>query len=138
MDPWFSSLPGAIEQIRAERDRLRRELAERDAVCQAHMELRYNAERERDEALVQVEYERDQRKLTVMAYDEELAEIKRVLIAFHRQEGDGIVSVKRLAKRLHDEQTAGGARLPAEIPADYPDGSFSPSGTFSTGEEVGP
>jgi len=110
MDPGLSSLPGAIEQIRAERDRLRRELAERDAECRAHMEMRYNAERERDEALTQVEYEREQRRLTVMAYDDERSEIKRVLVAFHRQEGDGIMSVRKLAKRLHEASAS-----PAEL-----------------------
>lgn len=107
--PPASSLPDAIEQIRAERDilrcrveerahdctnveaerdRLRRELAERDAECRAHMEMRYNAERERDEALVQV------------------AEIKRVLIGYYCQVGIGIMSVRKLAKRLYEESVS--------------------------------
>lgn len=72
--------------------------------------------------------------------ESKLAAITRILIAFHRQEGDGIVSVKRLAKRLHDEQTAGGTRRPAESPADYP-AVTPPAGSFSYGgtdpEEAG-
>lgn len=95
INSWVQEHETRLEAAESERDRLRRELAERNAVCQAHMELRYNAERELARATEELGTAMD-----------ELAEIKRVLIAFHRQEGDGIVSVKRLAKRLYE--TAGG------------------------------
>lgn len=73
---------------------------------------------------------RDDLAADVMRLTRELAEITRVLIAFHRQEGEGILAVKRLAKRLHEASVS-----QTDLSAD---GYFSPSAEPSSPEEAGP
>jgi len=123
-----TTLPDAIEQIREERDTLRRRVEERAHDCA-------NVEAERDRLREQLvthlrtsDYLRQQMEPCEMhdgarracgqclsSREAELAEIKRVLIAFHRQEGEGILAVKRLAKRIY-EASASQADLTGERP----------------------
>ena len=132
---------GELVRSEGEINRLTRALAERDAECRAHMEMRYNAERERDEARTELSFHRTANLALVRERDDaekwletnaEFAnhwraraeEAERVLIAFHRQEGEGLLAVKRLAKRLHEASAPKADLSPA--------GYFSPAGPPSS------